>query len=266
MTSIRQNFKYMFLATICVCGFGFALSAHAQVQYVPSIKSEKTAEDKAQSSAPVYSPYVQQQMQGGGGAAPAQTAPAQNNALIENYDIGGALMNDYIRKSSQNPTANQLDADAPKLNELPPIATIPDDPDRYCMEYEKNNPQKADDHTQLEQLLNERIKPVKQINPLIAKTCIVKMREIAEQMLVDYSSYKRNELIMRAQQGKGDQAALTRIARELPTANMNYSNYASSECSLSRQGKAADHMELHKMVQSCIVQMLKKRVQQVAAM
>ncbi|MAH05422.1 MAG: hypothetical protein CL561_07675 [Alphaproteobacteria bacterium] len=258
--SILTSFMVMGVMTISF------QAQHANAQYLWNFnkKDDAKKEQQAEPRAPIYNPQIQKQYNTNQQrSVPQASAPSD---AIKNYDIGSALMNDFIKKSSQGAAPDGMDPNAPRLQDLPSIAAIPDNPDQYCADYEKNNPEKQDSQTQMEQLLRERIKPVNEIRPFIIKPCLGKVRDVAEKMLVDYTSYKRNELIMRAQQGQGNAMSTMRKVRELPMANLNYTSYANSECMLSRQDAASNPHELNDMVQSCVIKMLKKRIQQIASM
>ena len=114
--------------------------------------------------------------------------------------------------------------------------------------------------------MSERIKPVEQMNFNLTKSCLNKVKEIGEQMLVDYASFKRNDLLLRAQKDPENMGMLSTKANELAQANLNYVTYARSECALSRNDGRGNAFELNDMVEACVIQMLKKRIQNIASM
>jgi hypothetical protein len=252
--------KYMLRAALVFSAF-FVLSAPASAQYLRDFSADEPA-DSAAPSAPVYSPYMGGQQQ----VAPAQQND-DNDAIYEQLNIGNTLMKSFAEDAARGGTdRNALDPAAPSLRELSSIQAIPDDPVQYCGEYDKNNPSTFFSKTASENFISERIKPVGQMNFNLTKSCLNKVKEIAEQMLVDYSAYKRNDLLLRAQQNPEKADMMSRKANELSKANLYYSNSTRAECALARRDNAANAFELNDMVEACMIQMLKKRIKYIASM
>jgi|GEM_PF-3512461 len=241
------------------------LCAPASAQYLRDFSKDKKPEQAApvpERTAPIYTPYTGQQQQ----AQPEQQYD-DNAPIYEQMNISNAIMRSFAQDAVRSGTdRNALDPSAPALRDLPSIQAIPDDPTQYCNEYDEKNPSTFFSKTASESFLSERIKPVGQMNVNLTKSCLNKVKEIAEQMLVDYAAYKRNDLLLRAQKNPEKADMMSRKANELSKANLYYTNSTRSECSLARRDNAENAFELNDMVEACMIQMLKKRIQYIASM
>jgi hypothetical protein len=258
-----KKYSLSALGFICVLSI---ISMPASAQYLRNFKKDtpqENAEPAAEQSAPTYSPYVRNQQQ----QQAAQPQPTENPSVYEQMNIGNALMKSFAENAMrQGQDRDALNADAPQLNQLPALQTLPDDPTKYCADYDEKNPTSFFSKTASENLLSERIKPVEQMNFNVTKSCLNKVKEIAEQMLVDYSEYKRNDLLFRARKNPETMDMISRKANDLARANVNFVTSARSECALSRNDGSGNAFELNDMVDSCVIQMLKKRIQLIASM
>tara|TARA_R110002124_G_scaffold287216_2_gene471651 strand:+ start:71672 stop:72556 length:885 start_codon:yes stop_codon:yes gene_type:complete len=239
-------------------------------QYNPEQGQGQNANAEGQSRALTYNPYIPKSVQ----SVPQEQATknANNSTSASSsepsqFDLGSALLEDFARKSVSNGlSSTELDRSAPRREDLVSLSALPNDAITYCEEYEANNPATKDLQAYMETFLHERIKPISQMNIITPKSCLRKVNEIAETMLVDYTDFKRNELILRAGQDPAAIADAARKANRLPEANTTYLVYARSECTLSRQSAAKSPLELNNLVEACVLQMLKRRIQQIADM
>jgi hypothetical protein len=235
-------------------------------QYNPG-QNESQSE---QSPALTYNPYIPKSVQRSQGERDAQQQERSQSRTplgSNQFDLGSALLEDFAKKSQlrgQDLTA--WDPNAPRRENLVDLSALPNDPTGYCEDYESNNPQTQDLQAYMETFIHERIKPISQMNIMTPKSCLRKVNEIAEKMLVDYTDFKRNDLILRAGKNKGQAAAAARKANRLPKANATYLMYARSECTLSRQVAAKTALELSNLVEACVIQMMKRRIQQISDM
>jgi hypothetical protein len=235
-------------------------------QYNP----EQSENQSGQSPALTYNPYIPpsvQRSQQERAAQQQQSSQQTRSSAPTQFDLGSALLEDFTRKSMSNTlNSTELDANAPRRENLVSLSALPDDPISYCEDYESQNPQTKDLQAYMETFLHERIKPVSQMNIITPKSCLRKVSEIAEKMLVDYTDYKRNELILRAGNDKAAADDAARKANRLPQANSTYLIYARSECTLSRQATAKTAIELNGLVEACVLQMMKRRIKQISDM
>lgn len=229
----------------------------SMAQYLPHLNNNQNQ----QQSNP-YLPHLNQQ-----GSQPQQQQQQKAPAPLTAYDQSGALTKEFIEKMVKGTyNSTKYDPDAPKKHELLPISTIPDNPQAYCKTYERNNPTKINPRQEMGDYLARRILPDGQDVRIINKSCMQKVRDVAEQILVDYTSFKKNEMILKFEKNK-DKAPLDRMKiAELSRANKNYLRYSRSECSMLYSNKEHTLDGHQDFVESCVIQMLKKRVVQVSNM
>lgn len=243
----------------------------ASAQYIRELN--KDGEGSSAQDSVIYNPYIPQSTQEEiyRRVQPQQQQEQQQQGLgystPEQQEFGDAIYREFTQSfQTYRQNSHKVDPSAPQMSQLTPISTIPDDPMAYCKQYESKNPQQEDVQSYLENFMHERIKPVSQMRLTVPKSCLSKVKEIAQTMLVDYSKYKRNDLILRAGNNKSQIVKAAQTGNSLAKANMNYAQYAASECGLSRQQAAENVIEGLKLTEACEIQMLKKRIQQVAAM